>query len=122
MNSSSLALLVSTFPFTTECIDSTPGTATDAWWVRARGRAGGGGRGRILPNATAGGRLYQAGQPVRLWGASLCFGANFPERPLASSIAGRVYKLGFNAVRLMSLDLDENDLGPDGRWTAFQHG
>ena len=45
-----------------------------------------------------------AGDPVRLFGANLAFGANFPAEADAPRIAKRLRKLGVNLVRLHHMD------------------
>ena len=46
------------------------------------------------------GHFYAAGQRVRLFGANIAFGGNFPEPADAVRIAKRLRRLGFNLVRL----------------------
>ncbi|MBL7063089.1 MAG: carbohydrate binding domain-containing protein [Anaerolineae bacterium] len=66
------------------------------------------------------------GRRARFWGINLCFGANFPPCPdyppdpgefddvdAAEKLAGRLAKLGFNAVRLHHTD---NGSRPWGLW------
>jgi hypothetical protein len=70
-------------------------------------------RGEVLPIAPAGklkldseGHLVdQSGQRVRLFGTSLWFNAQFLNSHDAKALAGRLRKLGFNAVRFVYNDL-----------------
>lgn len=58
---------------------------------------------------------------VRLFGASLSFGANFPAEQDAVAYAKRLRKLGFNAVRLHHMDYhlsDDPDAPPQGVLTT----
>ncbi|WP_066453714.1 hypothetical protein [Castellaniella caeni] len=58
---------------------------------------------------------------VRLFGANLSFGANFPAESGARAAARRLRKLGFNAVRLHHLDFhlsDAPDAAPQGVLTT----
>lgn len=60
--------------------------------------------GRIV---TTGAHFYHEARPqapVRLLGANLCFGANFPEKPLAERMAKAMRALGYNAVRIHHFD------------------
>ncbi len=51
------------------------------------------------------GHFYDGqGQPVRLWGVNLSFGANFPTHADAKVVAGRLAAAGVNAVRLHHMD------------------
>src|SRR5512141_65163 len=51
------------------------------------------------------GHFYSAaGDPVRLFGVNLAFGANFPVEADAPRIARRLRKLGVNLVRLHHMD------------------
>ena len=50
------------------------------------------------------GHFYAAGQRVRLFGANIAFGGNFPEPADATRIAKRLRRLGFNLVRLHHMD------------------
>lgn len=46
----------------------------------------------------------QPDQPVRFWGANLCWGANFPDHDTAEKIASRMVMMGYNTVRLHHFD------------------
>ena len=52
------------------------------------------------------GRFVRAadGNPVRLFGVNLAFGASFPEQPDAARVAKRLRRLGVNLVRLHHMD------------------
>lgn len=46
------------------------------------------------------------GTPVRFYGTNLCFTANYPDHELADILAGRLARLGYNALRLHHHDRD----------------
>lgn len=59
--------------------------------------------------------VNEAGQPVRLWGVNLSFGASFPTHEDAEQIAARMAAFGVNSVRCHHMDTDK---WPRGIWDA----
>ena len=53
------------------------------------------------------------GERIRFFGASLSYGANFPDNATAVKVARRLAKLGFNLVRLHHMD---GRYSPQGIW------
>jgi len=64
---------------------------------------------------TAAGHFYRGGEPVRIWGVNLCFGANFPTHEDAPYVAQRLAAAGVNSVRCHHLDTSR---WPQGIWDA----
>jgi hypothetical protein len=54
--------------------------------------------------ATADGHLADGDGRVRFWGVNVTFGANFPEKSQAASVAQRLSKYGVNLVRFHHMD------------------
>lgn len=59
--------------------------------------------------------VNEAGQPVRMWGVNLSFGASFPTHDDAEQIAARMAAFGVNSVRCHHMD---TDTWPRGIWDA----
>lgn len=94
------------FPFVLPWNDASPGpTNVSAWLDKPAG-----GRGFVVVKD---GHLFSGGKRVRLFGANLCFGANFPKKEDAVIIAARMAKFGINCVRFHHMD---NQSAPSGIW------
>lgn len=65
------------------------------------------------------GKFRLDGQPWKIWGVNLTFGANFPDKQHAPAIAGHLAKLGVNAVRLHHMDMQA---APQGFWRFKDDG
>jgi hypothetical protein len=82
------------FPFAPQPFDASS-TATDLSWMNEK-PAGKNGFIRVRGEHFVDGQ----GKIVRFWGVNLSYQGTFPDKDKAPLIAGRLAKLGFNAVRL----------------------
>jgi hypothetical protein len=73
-----------------------------------------GGRGFI--RATEDGHLADDAARVRFWGTNVTFGANFPEKSQAASVARRLSKYGVNLVRFHHMDNQSASGSAGGIW------
>jgi len=61
------------------------------------------------------GHFYHRGEPMRIWGVNLSFGANFPSHGDARRVAARLAHVGVNSVRFHHMD---TAVWPRGIWDA----
>jgi len=89
----------SMFPFVLPWNDATPGvTDLSSWLDTPAGKHG-------FIHAERDGHLYAGRRRIRFFGVNFCFGANFPRRDDAESIAARLAKFGINVVRFHHMDM-----------------
>jgi len=55
-------------------------------------------------------------EPIRFWGSNIVSDAAFPEKTLASAIAGRLRKMGFNLIRMHHIDNPWSDGSLFDQW------
>jgi len=60
-----------------------------------------------------------AGKQIRFWGASINFSGAFPDKDVATKVAARLAKFGFNSVRLHDY---EGYVAPGGLWEPAEIG
>ncbi len=89
------------FPFVMPWDDATPSVANISQWLhKPAGRFG-----HIRVGGD--GHLYAGTQRIRFFGVNLCFGACFPRKEDADTIAARMAKFGINIVRFHHMDMHE---------------
>lgn len=84
-------------------LDIAPGSALD---LSALSDAPAGKHGRVIARPDGHFGFEQGKDPVRFYGANLCFSANYLEKPEADRLAERMARAGYNTVRIHHFEGD----------------